>query len=159
MASQRTERVLRRRIDDRVLGGVAGGLGDYFNVDPLLIRIAFVGLMIFGGAGLVLYVVGWLLIPASGEEMSTAEGALRRLGLTPQRLAWIAIAFVAFVLVIPMGLVPLDGSGNLYIGPFPGLSPFALWAVVIIVVGIVVLRRREPSAPPALTAAAAVTGV
>lgn len=152
MASQRAERVLRRRIDDRVLGGVAGGLGDYFNVDPLLIRIAFVGLMIFGGAGLVLYVVGWLLIPASGEEMSTAEGALRRLGLTSQRLAWIALAFVAFVLVIPMG-ISLNDPG-IFFGPL-SLNPYTIWAVAIIVVGIVVLRRREPSAHPAMTAAAA----
>ena len=60
-------RLLRRRTSDRVLGGVAGGLGDYFNIDPLLVRIGFVGLMIFGGAGLVLYVVAWLLIPAEGQ--------------------------------------------------------------------------------------------
>src|SRR3989337_383835 len=67
--TQRTDapgRLLRRRTSDRVIGGVAGGLGDYFNIDPLLVRIGFVGLMIFGGAGLVLYVVAWLLIPAHG---------------------------------------------------------------------------------------------
>src|SRR5437773_1738020 len=79
-------RLLRRRTTDRVLGGVAGGLGDYFNVDPLLIRIAFVGLMLFGGAGLVLYVVAWLLIPAEGQEASVLEGFMRRLGLVPVRL-------------------------------------------------------------------------
>src|SRR4029079_12309570 len=77
MTSQHSERsdapprLLRRRNSDRVLGGVAGGLGDYFNVDPLLIRIGFVGLMIFGGAGLVLYVVAWLLTPAEGQEASS----------------------------------------------------------------------------------------
>ena len=38
-------------------------MADYLNVDPLLIRAGFAALMIFGGAGLVLYVVGWLLIP------------------------------------------------------------------------------------------------
>src|SRR5688572_5620991 len=52
---QTTPRTLRRRSDDRVIGGVASGLGDYLNVDPLLIRIGFVGLMLFGGLGLRLY--------------------------------------------------------------------------------------------------------
>src|SRR6266542_5969129 len=69
--SERTDaqpHLLRRRTTDRVLGGVAGGLGDYLNIDPLLIRIAFVGLMIFGGAGLVLYVAAWLLIPTEGQD-------------------------------------------------------------------------------------------
>nr|MBA2633248.1 PspC domain-containing protein [Chloroflexota bacterium] len=41
-------RLLRRRADDRVVGGVASGIGDFLNVDPLLIRIGFVGLMVFG---------------------------------------------------------------------------------------------------------------
>jgi phage shock protein PspC (stress-responsive transcriptional regulator) len=163
MTSQRSERtgapprLLRRRTSDRVLGGVAGGLGDYFNIDPLLIRIGFVGLMIFGGAGLVLYVVAWLLIPANGHDTSNVEGFLARLGLTPQRLAWVALAVVGLILIsnMPVG-GPLDGSGSVFIGPLPGLNPAALWALAIIVVGIILLRRREnapaTAAAPALSA-------
>lgn len=151
-----TPRRLRRRTSERVLGGVAGGLGDYFNIDPLLIRIAFVGLMIFGGAGLVLYVVAWLLIPADGHDTSSVEGLLARLGLTPQRLAWLALIVVVLILIsnMPVG-GPLDGSGSVFIGPLPGLNPAALWALAIIVTGIVLLRRRETS-PAAAAAATAV---
>ena len=72
-ATTSTARILRRRVSDRVIGGVAGGLGDYFEIDPLLLRIAFVGLMIFGGAGLVLYVIAWLLIPGDGHDRSVAS--------------------------------------------------------------------------------------
>ena len=162
MTSERTERSsapprpLRRRTRERVLGGVAGGLGDYFNVDPLLVRIAFVGLMIFGGAGLVLYVVAWLLIPAEGQDSSSVESFLSRLGLTPRRIAWIGLAFIVLVLVlnIPIG-GPLDGSGTVFIGPLPGMNPGALWALAIIVVGIVLLRRRENA--PAISATPAAT--
>lgn len=153
MTSQRSERteapprLLRRRTSDRVLGGVAGGLGDYFNIDPLLVRIGFVGLMIFGGAGLVLYVVAWVLIPADGHDASTVEGFIGRLGLTPRRIGWIALVLVIIVLIsnMPIG-GPLDGSGSVFIGPLPGLNPAALWALAIIVVGIVLLRRRETTA-------------
>jgi phage shock protein PspC (stress-responsive transcriptional regulator) len=137
-------RSLRRRTSDRVLGGVAGGLGDYFNIDPLLIRIAFVALMIFGGAGIVLYVVAWLLIPAEGQEASNVESFLGRLGLTPRRIAWIAFALIVIVLITNMPIGgPLDGSGTVYIGPLPGMNPAGLWALLIIVTGIVLLRRRD----------------
>ncbi|MEP7040755.1 MAG: PspC domain-containing protein [Chloroflexota bacterium] len=165
MTSQRSERsdapprLLRRRISNRVLGGVAGGLGDYFNIDPLLIRIAFVGLMIFGGAGLVLYVAAWLLIPADGHETSGVEGFFARLGLTPQRLGWLALVVVVLILIsnMPVG-GPLDGSGSVFIGPLPGLDPAALWALAIIVTGIVLLRRRD-NTPATSTVAASVTAM
>ncbi len=75
--TDRSARLLRRRTTDRVIGGVAGGLGDYFNVDPLLIRIGFVGLIIFGGAGLVLYLIAWLLLPAEGHDASMVERFFR----------------------------------------------------------------------------------
>ena len=172
MTTERSERAaspqrsLRRRTSDRVLGGVAGGLGDYFNIDPLLIRIGFVGLMIFGGAGLILYVVAWLLIPADGHDTSSIEGFFGRLGLTPRRLAWIAFALIVVILIANMPIGgPLDGSGSVFIGPLPGLNPAALWALAIIVTGIVLLRRRnvaaavahasstsQPVAPPAVAA-------
>lgn len=154
MTSQRTERaertdapgrLLRRRSNDRVIGGVAGGLGDYFNIDPLLVRIGFVGLMIFGGAGLVLYVVAWLLVPAEGHDASILEGLFRRLGLTPRRISWIALSLVVIFLILSMPIGgPLDGSGNAFVGLLPGgLDPAALWAVAVIVVGFLLLRRRE----------------
>ncbi|HEY8921070.1 MAG TPA: PspC domain-containing protein [Candidatus Limnocylindria bacterium] len=165
MTSQRSERtgapprILRRRTRDRVLGGVAGGLGDYFNIDPLLLRIGFVGLMIFGGAGLVLYVVAWLLIPADGQDASSVESFIGRLGLTPSRIGWILLAFVVIVLIsnMPIG-GPLDGSGSVFIGPLPGLNPAALWALGIILVGIVLLRSRE-SAPAISPTAASADGL
>jgi phage shock protein PspC (stress-responsive transcriptional regulator) len=133
-------RILRRRANDRVIGGVAGGLGDYFNVDPLLIRIGFVGLMIFGGAGLVLYVIAWLLIPSEGQDASIVEGILQRIGLTSRRLAWIAATVLAFILILSFSARGVDlstGQETIY------FDPAALWAVAVIVVGFLLLRRRE----------------
>ena len=153
MTSQDTQRtaapgrLLRRRTSDRVIGGVAGGLGDYFNVDPLLIRIGFVGLMLFGGAGVVLYVIAWLLVPIDGQDVSPVEAVVRRIGLTPHLIGWIAVVVVALFIfsILPMG-GPLDDSGNLYIGPLPGIDPsYLVWAVPVIVVGYLLFRRRETS--------------
>ena len=73
-------RLLRRRGDDRVLGGVASGLADYFNVDPLLIRIGFVGLMVFNGLGLGLYLLAWLLVPTDTDNQSVVQRIIGRIG-------------------------------------------------------------------------------
>ncbi len=48
---------------DRKIGGVCGGLAEYFNVDPTLVRVIAVVLAILGGAGLVAYLLAWLIIP------------------------------------------------------------------------------------------------
>ncbi len=45
------------------LGGVCGGLADYFNIDPVLVRIIFVLVFIYGGAGLLIYLILWIVIP------------------------------------------------------------------------------------------------
>jgi phage shock protein PspC (stress-responsive transcriptional regulator) len=144
-------RLLRRRTTDRVIGGVAGGLGDYFNVDPLLIRIGFVGLIIFGGAGLVLYLIAWLLLPAEGLDVSPVEAVVRSIGLTPRRIGWIAIVAAAVFVVLNLSSpvsYPLDGSGypyGYYGAPLGISAPVVFWAVVVVVAGYLLFRRRETS--------------
>lgn len=59
---------VRRSKSDRVIAGVCGGLGSYFGVDPLWFRLAFGVLAIGGGAGILLYVIAWLVIPETGSD-------------------------------------------------------------------------------------------
>ncbi len=51
---------------DRVVGGVCAGLAEYFQIDPLFVRLAFVALTFIGGAGIILYLILWILMPAPG---------------------------------------------------------------------------------------------
>lgn len=142
-------RLLRRRTSDRVIGGVAGGLGDYFNVDPLLFRIGFVGLIIFGGAGLVLYLIAWLLLPAEGHDASVVEAFFRRLGITPRGMAWTAIAILLLIVIQAV----LSPGGYLWIGDGPRLEGPAWIALLVVGVGIWLLRRRDIAAPQAVATA------
>jgi len=66
-------RELRRPTDGRMLAGVAAGIARYLNVDVNIVRIVFVVLACAGGAGLPLYLAGWLLIPEDGAEQSIAS--------------------------------------------------------------------------------------
>jgi phage shock protein PspC (stress-responsive transcriptional regulator) len=70
---------LRRPVQDSVLAGVAAGLARYLGVDVMVIRIAFVILTIFGGAGIPLYLAGLLLIPEEDSEVSIAGSLIESL--------------------------------------------------------------------------------
>lgn len=59
---------IRRSRDDRKVAGVAAGVARHLDIDPLLVRIAFVVLTFFGGGGLILYGVCWLFVPEEGTE-------------------------------------------------------------------------------------------
>jgi len=56
------ERLYRSR-KDRVFGGVAAGLADYLNIDPILVRIIFVIITFLNGVGLLLYIIMWIVVP------------------------------------------------------------------------------------------------
>ncbi len=56
------KRVYRSR-KDKVIGGICGGLGYYFNIDPVLIRVVWAVLFFAGGIGLLAYILAWIIIP------------------------------------------------------------------------------------------------
>jgi len=56
-------RRLTRSETDKRIAGVCGGLGEYFGIDPILIRVAFVLLAFMGGAGVIAYFVLWIVMP------------------------------------------------------------------------------------------------
>jgi len=70
---------LSRPVDDRMLGGVAAGIARYLRVDVTVVRIIFAVLAIMGGAGIPLYLAGWLLIPEEGAEQSIASDLVQSL--------------------------------------------------------------------------------
>jgi phage shock protein PspC (stress-responsive transcriptional regulator) len=70
---------LVRPFQDRMLAGVAAGAARYLGVDVTLVRIAFVVLTFFGGAGVAVYLAGWLLIPEEGSEQSIASEFIQSL--------------------------------------------------------------------------------
>lgn len=54
---------LYRSNKDKVIAGVCGGLGEYFGIDPVIIRLIWVIFALCGGAGILAYLIAWLIIP------------------------------------------------------------------------------------------------
>lgn len=59
-----------------MVAGVAGGIAEYFQVDPVLVRLAFVVLALAGGGGVLVYLIAWVIVPEAeqGEASATPRG-------------------------------------------------------------------------------------
>lgn len=68
---------LYRSETNRVIAGVSGGLGEYFNVDATIIRVLFILMTVFGGSGLIIYLVLWLIIPSKSGSPKDSKDAIR----------------------------------------------------------------------------------
>ena len=115
---QEPRRLVRVK-EGRVLGGVAAGLGRYFNLDPIIFRIGAIVLVLVGGAGLIAYLAAWLLIPDEDAPGEPAAGRNR----------WLVIAGVVLLLCVSWPF--LLGGGLLVAGL---VIPLA----VLVVAGVLV---------------------
>jgi phage shock protein PspC (stress-responsive transcriptional regulator) len=131
-------RLLRSR-DERVLGGVCGGLARYFNVDPLLVRIITVALIFVGGFAVVAYVAALLLVPEDDGAGQPVEGK-------PGRVSTIVGAFV----IVLAGVALLNGDWGVGAGWFFGaLAPTIVVVMILAVAGQRLLANRGEAAPAA----------
>lgn len=72
-----TQQRLTRSSTDKVLGGVCGGLGQYFGIDPVVVRLIMIALLFAGGMGLFIYPALWLVTPVEGLSQPTLGEGLR----------------------------------------------------------------------------------
>ncbi|HLF42530.1 MAG TPA: PspC domain-containing protein [Acidimicrobiia bacterium] len=117
---------LRRSTEDRVIAGVCGGLGRYFNTDPLWFRLGFVVVTVAGGAGILIYLISWLIIPQArpGETLAVRHAENRAQGPIVAGVALIGIGLVLLVNTLvpwfdrvmwPVAVIAA-GAGMLYLG-------------------------------------------
>ena len=121
---------LRRTVEDRKVAGVAGGLARHLDIDPLVLRVAFVVLAFFGGAGLLLYGACWLLVPEDGSDQAaiTLDDRSRTLALL------IVGVLAAFAL--------LGDSWGVFWFPWP-------LAIIALVVLLLMTRKDRRATTPA----------
>ena len=75
---------LYRPLHGRMLAGVAAGVADYLGVDVTIVRVILAVLTVMGGAGAVIYLAGWLLIPEEGTDQSLASELIQSLSARPR---------------------------------------------------------------------------
>jgi phage shock protein C len=145
------DRLYRSR-DDRMLFGVAGGMGRYFGVDPVLVRLVWVLLFLAAGTGILLYIIAAIIIPeepagaaasAPGGAAADAGGPPRAGGTPGGPWPWNA----------PGGRSRSDGGGAIFLGLIlvvvgawfllqrlvPGLDGRLVWPGLLILLGLLLV--------------------
>ena len=143
---------LYRLSDDRFIAGVCSGLGKFFQIDATIIRLIFVVIAIFGGGGILLYLILWLIIPSDKSDSELTKenidknvkeikdrarefGKNLKINTTnanSRQLLGIVILIFGILLLL----------GNLHIFNFNFLWRY-FPATVIIILGILILKKRE----------------
>jgi phage shock protein C len=124
MESVRTTPRLYRSATDKAIAGVCGGLAHYFNIDPALVRLAFVVFALAGGASVLLYIVLWIAVPVGEGTPAVALGERGH-----EMLATVLIAIGALWLLANLGA-------------FTFINWRFAWPLVLVAAGVALLLRR-----------------
>jgi phage shock protein PspC (stress-responsive transcriptional regulator) len=144
-----TERLYRSKTN-KVIGGVAGGLANYFTIDTVLIRVAFVLLAMFGGGGVLIYIVMWIVIPVKPGYTKTQNQNFDNTSdedhLYDQNITKDDIpdpnkpvknsntALITGIILIFMGLIFLADR----LMPWYNITDF--WPLLLVVVGVIMIK-------------------
>ncbi len=71
------QKTLHRSSKNTVIAGVCGGLGEYFDIDPVLFRLLFVAVTLLGGSGVLIYIILWLVIPEDTSKAKDTDDTLK----------------------------------------------------------------------------------
>ncbi len=150
---------LRRSSTEKMILGVAGGLADYFSIDPVLARLGFVILTLAGGSGVLIYIVLAIIMPPADATATTTDAAvqenLARLGseaaalgervaeslrtATEQRTASRQDRHVLIgVVLLLLGTIFLLEN----LGIFSWFRWSVFWPLVLIILGIALMSGR-----------------
>ena len=121
---------LVRRSRGKLIAGVASGLGDEFGLEPNLVRLAFLVLAFAGGAGIALYVAGWIWMPRDDADGDPPPPSRRRRG----RSDWVQVAALG---AVTLGTLLLSQRIGL------GLSDALVWPVVLAAMGAALIVGRS----------------
>ncbi|MPZ84772.1 MAG: PspC domain-containing protein [Actinophytocola sp.] len=135
----------RRPRRGRKIAGVAAGIANRYRIDPTLVRVAFVVAAVYGGAGVIAYVLGWLFLPEQDDEVSPFESLIGR-----GRSATSS----GFTVLLCLAMIPMF---SWFFGGFaPGFPGFL--SVLALVAALFLLHRNRghlnpTSAAPSATSA------
>ncbi|MGW4770049.1 PspC domain-containing protein [Nocardia sp. NPDC004278] len=128
------------------IAGVAAGFGQRYGIDPVLIRVALVVSTIFGGAGIVLYLLAWLLLSEAGDQSSAAESLFGKGHSSQSQTKTIVLIVALAIAVSTMGPVGV------------GLAGSGLISMALMLAGWWMLHMRNPQPPPGTSSLGAFDG-
>lgn len=139
-----SETRLTRSSNDKIIAGVSGGIASYLDIDPILVRVAFLILLFASGIGFPIYLILWIVMPIDGrtgesdmnviqknlgEMGETVSSSVNRLG-RPGTIGVILILLGAYFLLTQLGIINWIGGA-------------VFWPLAIIGFGVYLLLKRK----------------
>lgn len=149
--NEKTTSRLYRSETNRILGGVSAGLADFFSIDPTLVRVIFVLLSVFGGSGILIYILLWIIVPAensgniglTNEDLKNnakeigkkAQEFGNNIGKSVERQN--SRQIIGIILLSLGGLFLLSN-----LGVFGVINFEKLWPLILVAIGLAILFRN-----------------
>lgn len=127
---------LYRSRHDRMISGVCGGFADYLNIEPILVRLTWVLITLFGGVGLILYIAAIIVMPENPDENGQQEDNVSK--SNNKALFWGALFILVGIALI------LKQMGLFYYLNVWQIPWQVIWAVFLILIGVFLLYNRNP---------------
>jgi phage shock protein C len=126
-----------------MLGGVCGGLAEYFVIDPTLVRLVAVALTLAWGTGILAYLIFWFAVPQRPLELTISDGKTERTQAdndvdSADSESSNAALFIGIALVVIGFLVLLGNFISL-----AWLSMSKLWPLALIALGVIIIVKRS----------------
>lgn len=143
-----TSKGLYRSETNKIIAGICGGIGEYLSIDPVIFRIIFILGTIFGGWGIIVYIILWIVIPSESKAGSINEGNVKEnveeIKLKAKNFAtdiasgndskvWIGI-IIALVGVMFL----FSNFGIFYIFDFA-----KFWPLILVGLGLLIIMKNE----------------
>lgn len=127
---------LYRSKKDKIVAGVAGGIAEYFMIDPIWIRLVFILLLIADGAGLIIYLIAWILIPENPKQSKIKETDVEKaFSKISKRKKDNSFIFGVIIVIV--------GAALLMQNLFSWFTPEVFGPLMIIILGIYLINRRK----------------
>ncbi len=132
---------LRRSKEHRIIAGVCGGIAEYFETDPALVRLIFLLFTIPGGAGILAYFILWIVVPEHGDKRTIEEEVqtLKKKYMPEKHNKHGSRDVLGFILIIIGLLFLLD---NL----FPGFGIRTFWPLLLVFLGLAMMLHHHDHA-------------
>ena len=131
---------LYRSRKEKMIGGVCGGLGGYFDIDPVIVRILFVVAVFLGGSGVLAYIICWIIIPEEPVVAPVATVAPPPAPEQAQPAPPVQESNHRGSMTAGIVLIAIGGLFLLH-NLLPALHFIHLWPIILILLGVAILSR------------------
>lgn len=136
---------------DKIIAGVCGGIAEYFDIDPIIVRLLFVIVSMAGGAGVPLYIVLAIVMPEADSTLSNqaevikenAKAASEKVKNSTKNMQK---SSTGAIILIALGILFLMESTGFHLVASFFRAIFKFWPVILIILGVQMLFRKDNNA-------------